>query len=268
MKVIAHGVETDTQLGFLRRNQCDMFQGHLFGEPMTAEDAGAVLRRRYLRADAFAATKPDRTLLLLDDEENILRSLVRLFRRDGYRILAASNVTDAFELLATNDVQVILSDQRMSDIGWWQAWQSKTTSSGKSPSRLRFGSSSTSSSSRAASAWPIAQTRTASWAPLRFCQSSSTTKCGGSVCEKVSSSKLIRGCPAPIMRCVTNLSLLPKWHDRQSRACARGWRSRSPSSRARSGVPGGGPLPAPERSDDRRRRARQEQHPRQIAPLA
>ena len=37
-------------------------QGHLFGEPMSAEDAGAVLRRRYLRADAFAATKPDRTL--------------------------------------------------------------------------------------------------------------------------------------------------------------------------------------------------------------
>ncbi len=116
MKVIAHGVETDIQLGFLRRNHCDMFQGHLFGEPMSAEDAGAVLRRRYLRADAFAATKPDRTLLLLDDEENILRSLVRLFRRDGYRILAASSVNDAFELLATNDVQVILSDQRMSDM--------------------------------------------------------------------------------------------------------------------------------------------------------
>lgn len=116
MKVIAHGVETDTQLGFLRRNHCDMFQGHLFGEPMSAEEAGAVLRRRYLRGDAFAATKPDRTLLLLDDEENILRSLVRLFRRDGYRILAASSVGDAFELLATNDVQVILSDQRMSDM--------------------------------------------------------------------------------------------------------------------------------------------------------
>lgn len=116
MKVIAHGVETDTQLGFLRRNHCDMFQGHLFGEAMSAEDAGAVLRRRYLRGDAFAATKPDRTLLLLDDEENILRSLVRLFRRDGYRILAANSVGDAFELLATNDVQVILSDQRMSDM--------------------------------------------------------------------------------------------------------------------------------------------------------
>ena len=55
-------------------------------------------------------------MLLLDDEENVLRSLVRLFRRDGYRILAAGNVRDAFDLLAINDVQVILSDQRMSDM--------------------------------------------------------------------------------------------------------------------------------------------------------
>ncbi|KRG71021.1 EAL domain-containing protein [Pseudoxanthomonas dokdonensis] len=116
MKVIAHGVETDVQLGFLRRNHCDMLQGHLFGEAVSAEEAGAVLRRRYLRAESFAAIKPDRALLLLDDEENILRSLVRLFRRDGYRIFSASNVNDAFDLLATNDIQVILSDQRMSDM--------------------------------------------------------------------------------------------------------------------------------------------------------
>ena len=61
------------------------------------------MARRYLRPEAFAETRPDRTLLLLDDEENVLRSLVRLFRRDGYRILAAGNVRDAFDLLAIND---------------------------------------------------------------------------------------------------------------------------------------------------------------------
>ena len=116
MTVIANGVESQAQLGFLRRNDCDVFQGYLFGEPMSAEAAGMTLRRRYLRPEAFAETSPDRTLLLLDDEENVLRSLVRLFRRDGYRILAAGNVRDAFELLAINDVQVILSDQRMSDM--------------------------------------------------------------------------------------------------------------------------------------------------------
>ncbi|WP_129135860.1 EAL domain-containing protein [Luteimonas sp. YGD11-2] len=116
MKVIANGVETEAQLGFLRRADCDIFQGYLFGEAMSAEAAGQALRRRYLRAELFAATTTDRTLLLVDDEENVLRALVRLFRRDGYRILAAGNVRDAFGLLATNEVQVILSDQRMSEM--------------------------------------------------------------------------------------------------------------------------------------------------------
>ena len=116
MKVIANGVETEAQLGFLRRADCDYFQGYLFGEPMSAEAAGQALRRRYLRPELFTTTKSDRTLLLVDDEQNVLRSLVRLFRRDGYRILAAGNVRDAFGLLATNDVQVILSDQRMSEM--------------------------------------------------------------------------------------------------------------------------------------------------------
>ncbi|KAF1685573.1 c-di-GMP phosphodiesterase [Pseudoxanthomonas broegbernensis] len=116
MKVIANGVESEAQLGYLRRSDCDVFQGYLFGEPMPPEAAGMALRRRYLRPELFATSKQDLTLLLVDDEENVLRSLVRLFRRDGYRILAAGNVRDAFDLLATNDVQVILSDQRMQDM--------------------------------------------------------------------------------------------------------------------------------------------------------
>ena len=53
-------------------------------------------------------------------------------------------------------------------------------------------------------------------------QSASTTKCGGWVCVKVPSSKLMRGCPAPMIRWVTNLSALPKWQERQSFACATG----------------------------------------------
>ncbi len=116
MKVIANGVESEAQLGYLRRSDCDVFQGYLFGEPVPADTAALTLRRRYLRPELFATTRQDSTLLLVDDEENVLRSLVRLFRRDGYRILAAGNVRDAFDLLATNDVQVILSDQRMSDM--------------------------------------------------------------------------------------------------------------------------------------------------------
>ena len=55
----------------------------------------------------------DATLLLVDDEENILRALGRLLRGEGYRILTASGGEQALQMLAGNEVQVILSDQRM-----------------------------------------------------------------------------------------------------------------------------------------------------------
>lgn len=119
MSVVAKGVETEAELGFLRRNHCDFFQGYLFSPPLPGADIDELLRRRFLRPQAFqegAASHSARTLLLLDDEENVLRSLVRLFRQDGYRLLTASSVSEAFDLLARNDVQVILSDQRMPDM--------------------------------------------------------------------------------------------------------------------------------------------------------
>lgn len=54
-----------------------------------------------------------RTLLLVDDEENILSALKRLLRRDGYTILTATSGAEGLALLDTNSVGVILSDQRM-----------------------------------------------------------------------------------------------------------------------------------------------------------
>jgi len=53
------------------------------------------------------------TLLLVDDEENILRSLERVFEDDGYLILTATSGEDALNLLSQHPVQVIVSDQRM-----------------------------------------------------------------------------------------------------------------------------------------------------------
>lgn len=59
------------------------------------------------------APERQRTLLLVDDEENILASLRRLLRRDGYQILTATSGQAGLELLARNAVDVIVSDQRM-----------------------------------------------------------------------------------------------------------------------------------------------------------
>lgn len=60
-----------------------------------------------------APDRHPRTLLLVDDEEAILSSLKRLFRRDGYQVLTATSGQQGLEVLASQPVGVILSDQRM-----------------------------------------------------------------------------------------------------------------------------------------------------------
>lgn len=57
-----------------------------------------------------------RTLLLVDDEENITAALSRLFRRDGYTILRANSGKEGLALLETHQVGVIISDQRMPEM--------------------------------------------------------------------------------------------------------------------------------------------------------
>ena len=54
-----------------------------------------------------------RTLLLVDDEPNILASLKRLLRRDAYHILTANSGQEGLDVLASHAVDVIVSDQRM-----------------------------------------------------------------------------------------------------------------------------------------------------------
>jgi response regulator RpfG family c-di-GMP phosphodiesterase len=55
------------------------------------------------------------TLLLVDDEASILKSLTRLFRKEGYEILTAGGGAEALEKLApvAGGISLIISDQRM-----------------------------------------------------------------------------------------------------------------------------------------------------------
>ncbi len=111
--VLAEGVETESQLDFLRQRGCASMQGYLFSRPLPADEFGALLHEaRRLPPPAHAEDLP-RTLLLIDDEQNILRALQRLLRQDGYRILATTDPSEAFDLLAQNRIQVVVSDQRM-----------------------------------------------------------------------------------------------------------------------------------------------------------
>jgi diguanylate cyclase (GGDEF)-like protein/PAS domain S-box-containing protein len=114
LRVIAEGVESRPQLEYLRRNRCDEIQGYYFSRPIPAHEMGQLVEGgKGLPPDPNQAAEPPQTLLLVDDDVNVLSSLHRLFRRDGYRILTAVSPAEGFELLALYPVQVIVCDQRM-----------------------------------------------------------------------------------------------------------------------------------------------------------
>lgn len=56
------------------------------------------------------------TLLFVDDEQNILSSLKRMFRPLGYRILTASGGAEALTVLAQEEVDLVISDMRMPEM--------------------------------------------------------------------------------------------------------------------------------------------------------
>ena len=56
------------------------------------------------------------TVLCVDDEQNILNALKRLLRKETFRLLTCTNGREGLELLARNDVQVVISDQRMPEM--------------------------------------------------------------------------------------------------------------------------------------------------------
>ena len=60
--------------------------------------------------------EPKHTLLLVDDEENILHALRRVFRRMDCRILTAPSGPAGLELVRANAVSLVISDQRMPEM--------------------------------------------------------------------------------------------------------------------------------------------------------
>ena len=53
------------------------------------------------------------TLLIVDDEENVVRSLRRLFRGEDVALRVSTDPVEALEVLEHEDVTVVISDQRM-----------------------------------------------------------------------------------------------------------------------------------------------------------
>lgn len=114
LQVAAANVDTEAQCEFLRDHMCDQVQGRFFSAPVAAAEIDLMLAAgRALPATLLRIRQRKRTLLLVDDEQNIISSLKRLLRADGYQILSANGGQEGLDVLAANEVDVIVSDQRM-----------------------------------------------------------------------------------------------------------------------------------------------------------
>jgi FixJ family two-component response regulator len=115
LKVIAEGVETEGQLGFLRGINCEEIQGFVFSRPLPADDFTLLLREgRSIPPKQIE--KPERIVLLIDDESNIISALTRVLRRKRFRIVGTTSIKEGFELMAIHQPGVVICDQRMPEM--------------------------------------------------------------------------------------------------------------------------------------------------------
>lgn len=114
LRVTAEGVESGSQLALLADRGCDEIQGNYFSAAISGEQCAELLReQRSLPMEQLGRQRHMRTLLLVDDEPNVVNAIARTVQGQGYHILKANSAFEAFELLATNEVGVIVCDQRM-----------------------------------------------------------------------------------------------------------------------------------------------------------
>lgn len=55
------------------------------------------------------------TILLVDDEELLVDSMARFFRRKSFDVITANGVTEARKIIKERDIQILITDMRMPD---------------------------------------------------------------------------------------------------------------------------------------------------------
>ena len=116
-KVVSEGIEKKSQLALLAKNQCDILQGFYFSKALPEHECEQLLRNEErLLLDGIRPKDYQRAILLVDDEPNILNSLRRALRRLDAKIFTANSSREALEMLALNEIGVILSDLTMPEV--------------------------------------------------------------------------------------------------------------------------------------------------------
>ncbi|MBV8635636.1 MAG: EAL domain-containing protein [Burkholderiaceae bacterium] len=113
MTVIAEGVETEAQLGYLRGLGCEEIQGYFFSRPLAENDFAELLRSGRCINPAPEASSARRVLLLVTQEQDALQHLGHILEREKYVLVCAATPEEGFEMMATSHAGVVLCDQHL-----------------------------------------------------------------------------------------------------------------------------------------------------------
>jgi hypothetical protein len=109
LRAIAEGVETEGQVQLLAKQGCDEIQGYYFSRPLAESGIVAMLRSGARLELPLAGQRARRTVLLADQEPRLLAHFRRLLDGTPYELLSARKSEDAYELLASREVGVVIS---------------------------------------------------------------------------------------------------------------------------------------------------------------
>lgn len=111
--VIAEGVETAAQLGFLHSHGCDAVQGYYISAPLPAAAVDDWLQRAPQPLLPATRPGPARTVLIVDDDPMIVSLLALLLEDEGYSPLTAADAETGLVMMAGQAVDVLITDYRM-----------------------------------------------------------------------------------------------------------------------------------------------------------
>ncbi|WP_420474077.1 EAL domain-containing protein [Noviherbaspirillum sp. ST9] len=117
LKVAVEGVENGSQLALLAEHGCDEMQGDYFSPALPVELCTALLQeRRELPEEKRLRRYAGRTLLLIEGSDGPGRSAIDIPEAPAYRVLQASDAGSAFDILAAENVSVVICDRQVSDM--------------------------------------------------------------------------------------------------------------------------------------------------------
>ncbi len=116
MDVVAEGVETEKQVEYLTRLNCDTIQGYYYSKPLPAKQAEEFIRERNSSPNSLDNQRVSATdVLIIDDDDWICQYLETIFEQMGHKPATETDPVKGLERVRENPdlFQMILVDMLM-----------------------------------------------------------------------------------------------------------------------------------------------------------